>query len=54
MEDEEKTIFICADTKDEFLIKNEIAGKIAIGDDADLTVDQIKDEHAYLSKLNFD
>lgn len=51
MEDEENTIFICADTKDELIIKNEIAGKIAMGDDADLTVDQIKDAHAYLDRF---
>jgi fructose-specific phosphotransferase system component IIB len=51
LEDEENKPFICEDTKEELSAKSELAGKVAMGDDDDLTPEQVKDAHAYLDRF---
>jgi len=51
IEDEEFNKYICADTKEELQKWNEIAGKIALGEDEGLSHQEIKDAHQYLDRF---
>jgi len=45
IDDEENNKYICPDTKEELQKWNEIAGKIALGEDEGLSHQEIKDAH---------